>query len=268
MRIAFRLGEADLDLELAIASTDSTVADVASALADGPLPAEVGLVVDGGFAPPSWPVSDAGLREGSRVDLATGPAPAPAPAPLELCVVGGLAGGERFSLGRGTHVIGRQRGCAVTVPANTVSSRHAQLDVADDGGVTISDLNSTNGTRVDGGFVTAPQRLTPHDLVQVGAVQLSCGPTNAGDHAVVGRPGPHGLAAFNRPPRGLPPAAPAPVRLPSAPGEVRGANRFGWAAVLAPIVVGITLAVLWDPRMAFFALFSPVMMVGNWIEDR
>ena len=45
MRIAFRLGEADLDLELAIASTDSTdstVADVASALADGPLPAEVG----------------------------------------------------------------------------------------------------------------------------------------------------------------------------------------------------------------------------------
>ena len=37
MRIAFRLGEADLDLELSIAGADCTVADVATALADGPL---------------------------------------------------------------------------------------------------------------------------------------------------------------------------------------------------------------------------------------
>src|SRR6266550_3961933 len=59
-----------------------------------------------------WAVSDASLREGSRVDLATGPTAATTPAALELCVVGGLSGGERFGLDRGTHVIGRQRDCA------------------------------------------------------------------------------------------------------------------------------------------------------------
>jgi S-DNA-T family DNA segregation ATPase FtsK/SpoIIIE len=268
MRIAFRLGEADLDLDLALAAGEATVADVATALADGPLRPDVGVLVDGAFAPPSWPVGDAGLREGSCVELATGPLAPSTPAHLELRVVGGLSGGERHELAPGTHVVGRQRSCGVLVSAASVSSRHAQLDVADDGGVTISDLDSTNGTRVDGAFVTTPRTLGPDDLVQLGAIQFACRPRRVDDHAVVGRPGPHGLTAFNRPPRGLPPAAPAPVRLPSAPGDVRSANRFGWAALLAPVAVGITLAVLWDPRMAFFALFSPVMMIGNWIEDR
>src|SRR4051812_22636631 len=123
----------------------------------------------------------------------------------------------------------------------TVSSRHAQLQVDDEGGMTISDLDSTNGTRVEGVFRTAPRPLHTEELVQIGAIQLSCRPTATGDLAAVGRPTPQELAAFNRPARGRPPAAPAPVRLPSAPGAVRGANRFGWAAVLAPIVVGITL---------------------------
>src|SRR5436190_14148362 len=170
MRIAFRLGEVDLDLELSIAGADCTVADVATALADGPVRPDVGLLIDGVFAPPSWPVGDAGLREGSRLDLATEPAATATNGPLELRVVGGLSGGERFHLDRGSHVIGRHPGCEVTVPADTVSSRHAQVDVADDGAVTISDLNSTNGTRVDGAFVTVPRPLTPDELVQIGAV--------------------------------------------------------------------------------------------------
>src|SRR5438270_513616 len=268
MRIAFRVGEADLDLDVVLAGGDPVVADVVTALADGPVRPEVGLLVDGAFVPPSWSVREAGLRDGSSVELATA-APPEATAPLvEVHVVGGLAGGVSEARGPGTHVVGRHRAAGVGLPAHTVSSRHAELHVGEDGSVTVADLGSTNGTRVDGQFVTEACAVRADQIIQLGAVQLSCGRAPADDSAVVGRPGPQGLTAFNRPPRGLPPAAPAPVRLPSAPGEVRTANRFGWATLLAPVAVGIVLAIVWDPRMAFFALFSPVMMLGNWIEDR
>ena len=268
MRIALRLGEAELDLELVLGGGDAVVADVVTALADGPVRPEVGLLVDGTFVPPSWSLADAGLRDGSQVELATS-APPERPAPLvEVNVVGGLAGGARNGLGPGTHVLGRHQSADVVLPVHTVSGHHAELDVGDDGTVTVVDVGSTNGTRLEGQFVTQPSPVRPDDIIQLGAIQLSCGRPTVDDSAVVGRPGPQGVSAFNRPPRGLPPAAPPPVRLPGAPGEVRSANRFGWATVLAPVVVGIVLAIVWDPRMAFFALFSPLMMIGNWVEDR
>src|SRR5207248_6038681 len=73
---------------------------------------------------------------------------------------------------------------------------------------------------------------------------------------------------FNRPPRRMPPAAGAPVRLPAAPPDPRSGSRFGWAALVAPLLMGGVMAVMWDPRLAMFALLTPIMMVGNWIEDR
>src|SRR5205814_145304 len=44
--------------------------------------------------------------------------------------------------------------------------------------------------------------------------------------------------------------------------------RFGWAAMVAPLVMGLLMAVLFNPLMAAFALCSPVMMAANWIDDR
>src|SRR2546423_7264444 len=103
MRIAFRVGEADLDLDVALAGGDPIVADVVTALADGPVRPDVGLIVDGTFVPPSWTVRDAGLRDGSRVELATAAPPQPATPLVEVHVVGGVTSGTHHAFGPGTH---------------------------------------------------------------------------------------------------------------------------------------------------------------------
>src|SRR5437763_5265080 len=173
MRIAFRVGEADLDLDVVLAGGDPVVADVVMALADGPVRPEVGLLVDGAFVPPSWSVREAGLRDGSRVELATAAPPETTPPLVEVHVVGGLAGGVSEALGSGTHVVGRQHTAAVPLPAHTVSGRHAELQIGEDGSVTVADLGSTNGTRVDGQFVTEPSGVRADQVIQLGAVQPS-----------------------------------------------------------------------------------------------
>ncbi|GAB4178266.1 MAG: hypothetical protein Kow0020_14320 [Wenzhouxiangellaceae bacterium] len=58
--------------------------------------------------------------------------------------------GWRHQLGPGRHVLGRASDCELPLDAEGVSRRHAELEVLADGGVLVSDLGSTNGTRVDG----------------------------------------------------------------------------------------------------------------------
>ncbi|HET7489459.1 MAG TPA: FtsK/SpoIIIE domain-containing protein, partial [Acidimicrobiales bacterium] len=122
----------------------------------------------------------------------------------------------------------------------------------------------------DGRFVAGAEAVPPGALLQLGAVQLQVvPPPPAADRAAVGPPaGASGTAPFNRPPRRLPPAPPAPVPMPAAPPEPAPGARFSWAMLLAPIVLGAVMAVIFQPVMAAFALFGPVLTVGTWWEDR
>src|SRR5207302_3242018 len=100
MRITFLVGEAEIDVDVALRGTEQTVAEVVTALADGPVADGVGLLVDGRFVPPSATVTEAGLREGAMVELAGSARPAASrDALVELRVVGGLLGGQRHGLG-------------------------------------------------------------------------------------------------------------------------------------------------------------------------
>ena len=56
----------------------------------------------------------------------------------------------------------------------TVSSRHARV-ICDSRGFCIGDLNSSNGTRVNGAALDpfAPRAIAPGDAVQVGDLRLS-----------------------------------------------------------------------------------------------
>lgn len=79
-------------------------------------------------------------------------------------------------LSRGENVIGRDAACAVWVDAGGVSRRHACIRVPADGvverGVTIEDLNSTNGTYVQGRRVTQVARLENGDRIRIGRATL------------------------------------------------------------------------------------------------
>ena len=67
-----------------------------------------------------------------------------------------------------TFVLGREPGCDLVVDDATVSRRHATLRLADDGWA-IADLDSMNGTWINGWRVRDEGRLGPGDAVQLGA---------------------------------------------------------------------------------------------------
>ena len=78
--------------------------------------------------------------------------------PLPLQFPRGSA--EQFS-------IGRDSSCDLAIPDMTVSRRHATLERTEDGWL-LTDLESTNGTRVNGWRVHGKVSVTPGDLVSFG----------------------------------------------------------------------------------------------------
>lgn len=71
----------------------------------------------------------------------------------------------------------------VPLTDQTVSRRHAELKLAD-GGRIISDLNSANGTYVNGVRLTKPTRLKYGDQIRVGSTLLVYGGEEAVEHLV------------------------------------------------------------------------------------
>lgn len=81
--------------------------------------------------------------------------------------------GRVHPLRPGLNTVGREA-TDVLLPDKTVSRRHAQVEVADDGSVSVEDLDSTNGTRVGGQTLTpgAARAVADGDHVQFGSVDL------------------------------------------------------------------------------------------------
>jgi hypothetical protein len=73
-------------------------------------------------------------------------------------------GGDQFS-------IGRDAGCDLAIADMTVSRLHAQLERTPDGWL-LSDLESTNGTRVNGWRVRGKIPVRAGDLVSVGSLDV------------------------------------------------------------------------------------------------
>ena len=81
-----------------------------------------------------------------------------------------LPDGRRMPLGAEPLVIGRLPECDVVLADSNVSRRHAELRRKGDG-VFVTDLGSTNGTRVNGTPVRE-QLLNSGDEVSVGSTRL------------------------------------------------------------------------------------------------
>jgi hypothetical protein len=84
-----------------------------------------------------------------------------------------------YSLAPGRSSIGCLRGNAVVLPVRGVSRRHADLSL-EAGVLTVSDLGSRNGVRVNGALVRAA-RLCPGDELQIGPVRLRVESEDAAD---------------------------------------------------------------------------------------
>lgn len=79
--------------------------------------------------------------------------------------------GKVFALDRPSMVIGRQPDNDLPLEDTQSSRQHARFDIRD-GQVTITDLGSANGTRVNGTRITAPTALNNGDVIQLGTSQL------------------------------------------------------------------------------------------------
>ena len=71
----------------------------------------------------------------------------------------------------GIRTVGRATGADFIVDAALVSRVHCRLTALEDGGLEVRDLESTNGTFVNGQRVDSA-RLAPGDRLQVGRVEL------------------------------------------------------------------------------------------------
>jgi pSer/pThr/pTyr-binding forkhead associated (FHA) protein len=70
-----------------------------------------------------------------------------------------------------TIIIGRAPGSDIYVPDDMVSGKHARITPISDGAI-LEDLNSTNGTLLNGLPVTLPQNLVAGDKIEAGTLVL------------------------------------------------------------------------------------------------
>jgi DNA-binding winged helix-turn-helix (wHTH) protein len=94
------------------------------------------------------------------------PAAGAAPATIEL-----VWKKHSLPLADGEHIAGRDVECSLVIDATTVSRRHARITVVA-GTATIEDLDSTNGTHVNGTRISAPTRLVLGNEVALGTELL------------------------------------------------------------------------------------------------
>jgi len=79
--------------------------------------------------------------------------------------------GKRLVVGPAGVTIGRSRQCDVVLSDPNVSRRHAEIRPRG-GSWVLSDLGSTNGSRINGHQIDAPEVVRPGDEIEVGATAL------------------------------------------------------------------------------------------------
>jgi pSer/pThr/pTyr-binding forkhead associated (FHA) protein len=124
---------------------------------------------------PSTPVAGAD-EETRKVASPTRGAIMPPPmAVLTLALItsSGAEPGKAWALDGPLLTIGRDAACAICLPDSSVSRRHAQI-VHQASGFYAQDLDSQNGTLLNGQPLLSPTLLRAGDVLQVGELMLRC----------------------------------------------------------------------------------------------
>jgi DNA-binding winged helix-turn-helix (wHTH) protein len=82
-----------------------------------------------------------------------------------------VQGGREFRLIDGENVVGRNPSAQVRIVSSSVSRRHAVITVAGDT-ATIVDLESKNGTQLDGKPLANPELLTDGAVIAFGTIKM------------------------------------------------------------------------------------------------
>jgi pSer/pThr/pTyr-binding forkhead associated (FHA) protein len=77
-----------------------------------------------------------------------------------------------WRLDDGTYIVGRNADCDLVIDNDTISRKHARLEISADGSATITDLNSHNGIVINGISVEDTAELNHNDTIELGRVVL------------------------------------------------------------------------------------------------
>ena len=82
-----------------------------------------------------------------------------------------LPSGQRIGLNQGTVTVGRLPECTISINDSNISRQHAEMRQGG-GGYVVVDLNSTNGTLVNGIRINGEQRLSDGDIISFGSTHV------------------------------------------------------------------------------------------------
>jgi predicted component of type VI protein secretion system len=88
---------------------------------------------------------------------------------VKLVVIKGSTKTREVRLRGDEVLVGRQRGCGLRIPSALVSRRHCRLRIRG-GSVTIEDLESVNGSFLNGARVQGTEEVLPGDRLEIGPV--------------------------------------------------------------------------------------------------
>src|SRR5947209_6893808 len=91
---------------------------------------------------------------------------------VRLVVQKGNNQGQTWHLHHKDTVVGRRRDCDLRILSAEVSRRHCLLHI-DDSYVNVEDLDSVNGTFVNGSRVVGKQALRPGDRLGIGPLEFT-----------------------------------------------------------------------------------------------
>ncbi len=121
-------------------------------------------------APEPEPASAGGTMVFSSAQRLSEPLEQRAPARTQRALL--IYEGRRLMVGARGVALGRSRECDVVVDDANVSRRHAELRPRG-GAWVLSDLGSTNGTRLNGRTIHGPEVVRPGDEIELGASLLT-----------------------------------------------------------------------------------------------
>ncbi|MFN3216542.1 MAG: FtsK/SpoIIIE domain-containing protein [Acidimicrobiales bacterium] len=278
--LVVRVGTSEREVSATVAC-DARLGDLVAAV--GPAHAAIEHVLVAGEAVPlATPLEHLGLVDGMSIELVVAGVahrwPRPqgdglahvSPGKPCLAVIGGLDAGCSVPIavdaaGRGAAVVGTGPAVDLVVGDPTVSARHVRIDVLAGVGVTVTDLGSLNGVRIDGEPVRDRAVAPAGATISIGATDLAIR-VPADDTGAAGASSRFGV--FNRPPRRRPPGPVAAVRVPDPPVE-RTRTAFDLIALVGPILVGaVMVVVLGSLRYAAFALMGPLLLIVSQVSQR
>lgn len=238
-------------------AVDVDVADTSSTVSIGDLIGTAGWVdpprdvfVDGHRHRTTDPLSAVNFFEGSEITAdCDGPQ-----ALVELVRLAGIGAGRHLALDAGVYDVGSSGATEPNI--GRPDQPHFRLTVHPDG--TTAVLPLTSNVLVQGR--ASRHVVTTPDAVYRVEPTVESPPSHGQRQA--------GRRVAIRAPRLVPNTRARPLDTPLPPDPARDAQPISWLVALAPVPIGIVLAIVFSPFFLAFAAMSPAISIARWRDGR